>query len=584
MRTLLIAVIILALIPAVALAKKITADPNAQAAPQSAPEVKVDARLLQKVTYKAKLRPVANVCADLTQMTGVEFFAGSTPADWRVREDAMTIYAVDISLGDLMSSIARVMKLTWIRSGGDPNWSYRAIEDRSALGDVRDREEKWRKVDSAKRQRALGMLIALDKAPGNRLETLRQTSPDAYKFAHSDAARLVRDFMQAAPQVPNNWLRGGDMKIKASDLSDDAYSAYVAAVQGLIGLGAQGYEGADNEETRGMLDEFQSQARATKIEIAGGTASNPYGSISLAGYSIPLAEIAKAAEPPVPPGMPAGSTGLSYGPAQSYTAEEHVQLPDQPFLHEKLKKKVDSDTISGLVFQLAQASGCAVVTDNFRGKVRVQADETRELGDLIDQIAKAKGMNWKRSDSVIEIWNRDWYDRRESRVSQVWLDSTKRRFIETGTLDLDEMAEIANLTDKQFGHSIRRDKALKQVAGSVRAGRQYLRFYATLSKQQKALLLSARGLGLDDLSQAQHQAALELASEISAPAFAGVDLTTSGVRLALTRTKEGNSYSYILRAHAESGLVPVEYAFKTPAYAEPKSHTDAESFTASYAQ
>ncbi|MEN6356895.1 MAG: hypothetical protein ABFD83_07400, partial [Armatimonadota bacterium] len=88
---------------------KVTVDPNAS--DQAVIEQwENDTRLSQKVTYEARHKAVKVILEDLSDMMGVTLNAGFNKQDWQVRDRKMNIFAKDITLADLLNSIARTMK------------------------------------------------------------------------------------------------------------------------------------------------------------------------------------------------------------------------------------------------------------------------------------------------------------------------------------------------------------------------------------------------------------------------------------------------------------------------------------------
>ncbi len=65
---------------------KITVDPNAPGAPVAHEAKAEDSRLEQRITYKVKLRPIADLTDDLTKLTGITFRSGITGFVEIVRE------------------------------------------------------------------------------------------------------------------------------------------------------------------------------------------------------------------------------------------------------------------------------------------------------------------------------------------------------------------------------------------------------------------------------------------------------------------------------------------------------------------
>jgi hypothetical protein len=108
----------------------------------------VDARLQRKVHLASKGMAFTDLCAKLSEQTGIEITANR-----RVADDKITVFCDDLPLRDLMRQVSRVFGFTWGRGGQENAYRYELIQDlRSQL-----LEEELRNKD---RNEAL---LALDR-------------------------------------------------------------------------------------------------------------------------------------------------------------------------------------------------------------------------------------------------------------------------------------------------------------------------------------------------------------------------------------------------------------------------------------
>jgi hypothetical protein len=253
------------------------------------------------------------------------------------------------------------------------------------------------------------------------------------------------------------------------------------------------------------------------------------------------------------------------------------ELPDKhtedPALDVPLSKKIEPKVLTRLVEMLSDASGFAVVTDDFRGMTGFKFEKGARTREVVDDICSGADYNWSRNDRVIELWAMDWYDRRQTRVSKAWLESLRRQLTKTGTLDIDSLAEIAQLTDDQFYKNISDDSILGCTSGKVVSKREYLKLYASLSADQRQCLFSDAGLAFSGLSQGQQQAIVRIVTGMNAPALSGLDLAGLGARVCCVRESFGKQYVYTMQAYTNLGQIPGLYRFRTPLYVEPPKPT-----------
>jgi hypothetical protein len=104
------------------------------------------------------------------------------------------------------------------------------------------------------------------------------------------------------------------------------------------------------------------------------------------------------------------------------TPDPVIAHPDEPDLHKRIKLNLKDSRVALDVIQaaLAEASGFAVVSDNFDGAstiVNVPRGEI-ELKDCLDTITATSGQNWQKRGAIIEMRDRKWAAKRETMVSE----------------------------------------------------------------------------------------------------------------------------------------------------------------------
>lgn len=580
-RTLLAALIALALTSA-ATAGKITSDPNTPGRATAAPASKPDPRLSQKITCKARLKPMTAILQDLAEQTGVKLICGKSASDWIVREDVATIYAAGVPLGNLMDSLARVMRFAWIKSGTEPDWSYRLVEDSKAVREAKDRDARRQNEARKKRQQTLDLIMGLGAFSESRHGYLRDENPQLYSLVKAGVTEPLAEWLRMVPEVRQSWVSGPSLSLQLSNMPPAAHQAYINAISAYGRYLADAYpEDADyvkqiNSSFREHPEQFEVNLY-TSSRSPYGLLRLPYGSILLGppeGRSLLAGKARLRAQEQK---RPFGQVYAEFRPqfeafdkldqksgVWNNTMEDLLIPADDPYLHDKLKTKIDSDAISGVVFQLAEATELAVVTDNFRGKTRLRADDKREVGETISDVAQLKQMNWQRRGDTIEMWNRNWYETRRNRVCLAWLDTLRKRITQNETLDVDDLADVAALTDEQLYTNFSPDRLLRQACSVVWERRDYLKLYGSLTRDQRALLVSSAGLGFDSLSDSQAAAAVKLAGNLKVPAPQGVDIRTLGLRLTAARAMDGKAITYTMRASSPLGPLPGSYVFRTP--------------------
>lgn len=570
---------------------KITVDPNAAGVsrPAQAPETDKDPRLEQKITCRVKLRPIADLTDDLAKLTGVTFYAGSGKWDWRVREDCATVMAKEVPLSEIMASIARVMKFRWSKGGKAPNWTYRLVEDRSITADIERRVAAQKQQDNERRQRLWDTMSGASRMSPEQLAGIKESDPMIYLFAKGGVLAPTVQFLDSVPALKNAWLAADDAQVSAAWLSPGAKQAWqqaaVATAQLMRRLGEE--DMIPDRSPLGVLD------RSAVLSI-----SESCVTAEPSWFVIPLPEkstselnalhgkaLVRAYEEnrsyntvtdEMRPEFAEARKKPRTAPLRYTPNEQLLDHKDDPILKEPLKGKIEAKTVTGLMASLADVTGYAVVTDNFRGTTNKTFEKDTPLGKPLTFISKWPGSwhNWSRAGQVIEIWDTNWYQGRQARVPKTWLEALRRKLKTTGTLEIDDLADIAQLTNSQFYRNFSRDEVLRCVADSLGSAREPLCLYAALNSDQRSVLMSPAGLPFAALTPQQQESALKLILGTSVPALETSDIAKLGARVVCTREAHARQIMYAFTAVTKAGPFPGRLRFATPLYEEPPKPPD----------
>lgn len=582
-----------------ALADKITIDPNAPGSPVAQEPLPEDPRLDQTITYQVKLRPIADLTDDLTKLTGVTFYAGSLKSDWRVREDCCTVMAKDVTLRQIMGSIAQVMKFRWSKAGTAPNWTYRLVEDKSAIAKVLRAEQARKERDRSARVARLGELRSVAGMSAEQLAKLREDDPALYLLAGNGQLGHVLALLDRAPLVRDAWINGQDLKANGAWLPPDARSAAVACYSAAV---CDAVRQHPSDPVPDIARDVQEQSSRIRVEVGKPETWMPYGSLDISwGVIGPLAI---SLEPPRTESRRLMETAYLRATEEmrpfpdiyremkddiqaarmrerdsapprldSYTQETLLDHSNEPEFGEPLNDKIEAETVTGLIESISAKTGLAVVTDDFRGRISTTLDKDTALKSLFDDVAKLKGRrNWRHEGGVVEMWDTNWYDSRNARVSKVWLEELRHKFQQNGTLDLDDLAQIAALTDEQYRRNILDDPILKYASytiGFTSSRRQFLKLYASLSQLQKFSIFGESGLGFHELNPQQQASVISLASGLSLSHIDTLDLASLGARVFGTREVDNGRFSYAFGTILRGVEIPGRYRFRTPRYTAP---------------
>ena len=563
---------------------KSTVDPSA-GLPKSSEAALSSTDVTHKVTYEAKHKTVVSILVDLSAMTGVTLKAGRNNDDWQVRDRRMNIFVKDVPLADLMSSVARVMKLKWSKTGSGSAVSYRLyIDEKSRLAAESKRlaeEERVKKRQSAKRKKLLSELEKASKMSEAELENLKTASPYVYSIAGKDRPeRFLPKLFQQAPSAKSAFLSGDELTVDFDGLSDDVkkglWSGFVPGEsRGDITIRGVNNPGgciarvtiaySDDPEHKGVASRQQSIlfglsdpdsegvifcSKTTAAQLSDKATSDLLGTISDREMALETKDL----------------------------GEPLVEHSEDPALLAKVKIKPDGDSFADALGALAKASGFSIVSDSFVRRMwgwTFASDET-ELRAVLSKLEFVRRYNWERHGSTLELHDRDWYKKLAVMIPEASIQRWRKTFVKNGMLDLGELSQIASLTNEQVSANLSEDDILSQAwlmgFGEGMANRDLLTAYAGMSKQQQALIFTKQGLALESLADSESPAAQALWRRCSSlQSASGAETRLTGRR----EVKDGRTYYFIDLIKPSGGFVGLEWIVRCPVYKPPIEKTPA---------
>ncbi|MEN6357812.1 MAG: hypothetical protein ABFD83_12100 [Armatimonadota bacterium] len=536
---------------------KITMDPNTPEALAKA-SVKegfwtADERLAQKVGVQAKRQTVCSIISQISENTGVKIDTGISEQDWQVRDRKMIIFAKEMPLANLMQSIARVMKFDWMRTKSSGVYSYRLYMDRNTLINAEAQayreEERFRREQSQKREAIADELKSVADLSDADMAKLKAEDPMMYALAKSGMASSLGEVFSNMPDMLDSFIDGSVTHISAATTSDETRSAMLGVAKGIVRLtpgisdvsednlssnpdilqeiSVQPAYDSDSENvasnilSRFMLGEID--FKYMRIDSDG----NDLGESEF-GFPIfdPSTSIGSAFGRAMADAMDVGSTNIKNGYSINLKLDpdemKKVNFGEPVVEHEKdldIPGEVDfsqngKDRADPLLFEeklekLAEATGLNVVSDCFTDEINDLSSGKQPAKAVLQGLEIVNTYNWWKRGSTIELRDRYWFRKRSLEIPEAWLVKWRDNFKTTGTLDIDDLAEMAVLVGEsaQYKMNITKDEILggDTLRWLLQQHKSFLRFYATVSSTQRAALYTKEGLDLASLPRDQKQ-------------------------------------------------------------------------------
>jgi RNA polymerase sigma factor (sigma-70 family) len=505
----------------------------------------VDGRLTQKTTLAFKGTALADVCEHLRSETGVLLAAGPSVADEKV-----TLFCEKLPLRDVMRQLSRPFGYTWLRSGKAGEYHYELVQDlRSQLleEELRNRDrnaallalekeiERFRPYLSLSPDEALAQAKIAPEAEKRLLETLagegwgpiqmyfrlspqqqaalragqtltfsEEPGPGAPLAGRAGQYPLPKDMARGVLQSIRKWgvAKSDDGGIYASVAGEDPKSVPLTA---LPEVGAKMYLTLSQSE----LGQFELGGApgffaGTSALFTGG---GPYavgrgGNRSEGGLANPKVARDPALRQKVSlQPQPSCNLPSSLSPGSERVPEERGKVPEP--------KVTTADALEAL----HHATRLPIIADFYTRLYtpEILTVKNQPLSEALNQLTEAMRLRWNREGEWLQFRSATYYHDRLKEVPNRHLSrwATARR--QQGMLTLDQVVEIAQLTDDQLDAAEMAEGASEcwglQEWRLLRDGtlRSHVRYLGEFSPAQRQEMTSAAGLSFTRMSLTQQQ-------------------------------------------------------------------------------
>lgn len=579
---------------------KVTVDPNLPGQVQKSDETDdADSRLSQKITYTASARTVAAILDDLTTATGVTFKAGTNNSDWQVRDRKMTISVTDVPLNRLMNSMARVMKFKWQKSGDDGKWIYRLYLDRKSLLDAEAQrvrsEERAEEARAKKRAEGVEQYAKLMNLTEEEKNDLRQTNPFLYMAAESGLGKSLGQFFREVPAAFDAFANGRRLDLDGASLSPTAQSNLMSAIKDMSRI-EQKMMGRERSQLDTLDPSKLSIGVNDSLEHISGV---PVGGFMLGNMSVsydggkidipfldPQSKMANAVgtilvesqeqkrsisdvmKDHIGEFMEAVKTATKEAAATGEPLTEH---PDDPALKEEITIKADSAKLPDVELALAKEAKMPVVSDYFGsiGPLSGAPSGKMEIRKALDTISETYNYNWDKHSEILEFRDRNWFRKRTHQIPESRIDVWRNEANSTGTIDLDSLSQIGQLTQEQYIQNVMSDETLGQQSlnNCIFGNQDLLKLYGSLSADQRRALMSTAGMDVAMLSPEQYsQAEKQLQAKLGTETVRSANsIAIACLRDTTRQTSDNKSVTYRFTLYVDGVSSGPEWSLTTPA-------------------
>ncbi len=544
--TVLLGMLLLVLLPNLSFAEKITYDPNL-VKPTSAKSTS-DERLEQKITYTAKNKRLHTVLEEISEQTGVVIRSGTNEKDWQVRDLPIFVCVKDMPLGDLLDHITRVthLLLSSTMVGDKPQYRIwldaarrKQIEECLArMKDMALAEEKW-KWDAWVR---CGSIPAdeLNKSIEREVdEDGGTTYPDEQTI--DSASRFPAILAELPAETKDAVFAGEVIRINAKDAS-------ASLREKITSLYRSQWEYQQQEQERYALEnpevaryfkkrEFKEsylestslvislssdRAPSVNARVDGGQVESFYfpfwmlDEIKHPAVSAMLDEHYKSIEEQLAQQQHLLET-LSFECPDGFTRIDDYESEDKS-VNIKIQKPAKSEELrySDIMELISKASGCSIITEDFKSKRPSFVDDETFYGHEISlkQALQNSGQydyQWYGNDKVVLGSENSWYDSHKNLMPEQLLSELSKKLNTTG-VDLDDIVPLVNFTEEQISEWVASDRELRCISLSMMGDdRMFWRLYDALSPSDKTAAKSENGVPIAKINP-------NLASEVFAKA------------------------------------------------------------------
>jgi hypothetical protein len=457
-----------------------------------------DPRLDQKISLAAWAEPLEDVLARVSRETGVSFaFEGRDVGDQRVN-----MVLKDQPLRRVLALLAETLDLFWLRDRKAPQSRYTLFQD------ARSRKAEQELLSRAREgfEEGIRRLVDSLKLTPPEIEKLRERAPWWAPMLSDSRYRLaVRLLGKLAPTRWDQLMQTGNVEIPYASLS----AADQEAVRQFAEEKNRDKKRIQNDLERGQpgehhIGDLTQLGGKVVIEIYDGV---PAGPDSEFGIRVESAD-----------GHGNGSSlGLGYTPEEQRLLREEFAPPG--FEKEKRNPPPDGGPRVTVAWKqklflpweqvlkaVAEGAHLQVVSDSF---LYYWSEHNSHLPDpsalrdhpllkVLDQVSEPFFHSWRRDGDIYLFRQRNWFIEKQHNIPERDLRRWRGHLKARGRLTLEDLVELALLTDRQLGLLYHTPISTH----AVNDHRELLRLYAALNPFQRARL-ETTGVRLGELSEPQ---------------------------------------------------------------------------------
>jgi RNA polymerase sigma-70 factor, ECF subfamily len=521
----------------------------------------VDSRLTQKVTCAFKGTALSDLCEKLKTDTGIPVTAGPSVADEKV-----TLFCEKLPLREVMRQLSRPFGYTWLRSGTSGQYRYELMQDlRSQL-----LEEELRNRDRNEALLALEREIErfrpyLPLSPDEALAKAK-TAPEAEKPLLEKMAGVgwgpIQMYFRLSSQQ-HLLLRTGETLFFSEEPKAGQFPLPEEMARGvlqcnrdwrILGSDENGFYGsyAGPGETPNPQSVPLTAAPVVRAQLYVQLSQSELGQFELdgaSGFFTPLTagkarsslfqgashyvvgrgpRNTRSESGAVNPKLAHDSTlrqQVSIQPQPSYNLLPRLSPGSERLSEERGEVPEPKVTMADVQEVLYQTTRLPIVADFYTRLYKPEAVSVKNLplSEALNQITQAMRLRWSRDGNWLQFRSATYYHDRLKEVPNRHLSrwAVARRqqagTHEVGGLSLDQIVEIAQLTDDQLDGSEMAEGAiecwglkewhlLQRWTSERRWGlRGHVRFLAEFTPDQRREMMSAEGLPLKKMTLAQQQ-------------------------------------------------------------------------------
>jgi hypothetical protein len=505
--------------------------------PTSADPFAGDSRLQAKRTLRFVDTPVQDFLADLTQQTGIAFFA-----DPSVSEDRLNLFVFNRSLGETLRSVATFFQFEWVRAGSGGQAAYTLRQN----SEMQRREEEIRfgnilsAADLLREETEIFCRFAVLN-DDQRLMISGQLEDRLQNESDPNAKRTlqIEYNMVRLLQTQNDWVKivyaflrtqskEQIVQLLKSGIREFAWPVAVGFEPLPEKVMEEARQGRKNDDRSGMTigsinfarmkltaDPLR-QPRLRWSITAGRRTINTYNMFTI-GSAVPVTTLpgmlplpqtvepmnwredselnaALPAEPPVNPKAPADGKTTNRGRGE-------IEEDGRPGFETRSSRPA---TLGEVLRRLTDRKPVNVIADSFWSSlIRSREIRGETIGDALTYLARQTNHRWWKQDGFVMVKSLEYESDRWSEPPAVsmlrWIDRAEK-----SQLDLDDFAEMASLPEHKFNSlnelSVRGIFNLQLYI--VSQARDHLQLWNLLSRSQRRKM-RAEGILYSEMTPAQ---------------------------------------------------------------------------------